>query len=496
METKYKHILIITISYLYVFLFIYTAFNKLIDFQTFKSQLGQSPLLSAFAEWITYGIPILEIAISCFLLFSRFKYEALLAAYSLMIMFTTYIFIILNYSSFIPCSCGGIISEMNWTQHLIFNMIMLLIAVIALLLVASENLSTRKGIYHIIICSVVSSIAICILFLLSESEIHRNNAFIRRYPHHPITTIKGTYLGYNSYYIAGFEKGNILLGNTSAPLHLLRIDTLLHSTEKIRIQILDNKNYPFKSVQVIINSPNFYLADGTVPIIYKGTTSDWVAKTLTDAPPNFSILEVTQNDDFIIRSNTAVSGEHILGRINSTDNFKFETGDTILEKKVDGVFDTDGMLTYNKYLNKVIYTYYYRNNFIITDNKLDNRYVGKTIDTVSQVPLVFSYLSSKSEKKLAKQPFVINKYSTSENKYLFIKSDRLGKYESEEISKQASIIDVYDLEKQTYEFSFYLYHYKNEEVMSFKIYNNLLIGLTKNYLIKTELKSNRFKLKE
>jgi len=87
---------------------------------------------------------------------------------------------------------------------------------------------------------------------------------------------------------------------------------------------------------------------------------------------------------------------------------------------------------------------------------------------------------------------MIQKYATTSGKYLFTKSERLGKYESESRLKEASIIDVYDIEKHTYEFSFYLYHYKNEPVKEFKIYENLIIGITKNYVIIATLKSKYF----
>ncbi|MBV2196976.1 MAG: hypothetical protein KUL78_10805, partial [Flavobacterium sp.] len=105
------------------------------------------------------------------------------------------------------------------------------------------------------------------------------------------------------------------------------------------------------------------------------------------------------------------------------------------------------------------------------------------------------YTKENTEKKLAKQPNTINIYAATSGKYIFIKSDRLGKYESEIIAKQASIIDVYDIEKRTYEFSFYFYHYNNEEIKTFKIYNNLLIGLTNKHLIVTKLKPKYFKIK-
>lgn len=486
-----KNILTPLISYGYAFLYIYAACSKLIDFETFKVQLGQSPLLSAFADGVAFGVPVIEIGIAILLLMPQFRYIGLLGAYSLMVMFTGYIYIILNYSDFIPCSCGGILSNMSWTEHLLFNGSFVLLAIIALIVFNKKPI--KRTIYKLLIGFLLSTGTVVLLFLLSEEKMHRNNSFIRRYPHHPITMIKGIPLKYNSYYIAGFEKGKIYLGNSTAPLHLVSVDTSLKRKEPIRIQITDSKDYPFAAIQVKINPPYFYIVDGAIPIIYKGNTTNWKATLLTKNTSTFSLLEPTNKDSFVVRSNETTTREHVLGTINKTNRYELKKKNKVLQKKIDGIFDTDGMLIYNKELDKVIYSYYYRNTFIVADTDLKRTHLEKTIDTVRQLPLEFVYLPNK-EKKLAKQPKMINKYATSAGKYLFIKSDRLGKYESEEIAKQASIIDVYDLEKQTYEFSFYLYHYKNEEIKTFKIYNNLVVGLTENYLITSELKPKYFKL--
>jgi hypothetical protein len=45
-------------------------------------------------------------------------------------MFTTYIFLILNFSDYIPCSCGGVLEKMGWTEHIVFNLIFIVIAAI------------------------------------------------------------------------------------------------------------------------------------------------------------------------------------------------------------------------------------------------------------------------------------------------------------------------------------------------------------------------------
>ncbi|HBC05203.1 MAG TPA: hypothetical protein DC015_13665, partial [Aequorivita sp.] len=115
-------------SYLFVLLFLYAAISKLLDFETFTVQLAQSPLLSAYAGVIAWAVPSLEILIAVLLTIPKYRIPALYAAFTLMVMFTAYIYIILNFSDFIPCSCGGVLEKLSWTQHLIFNIVFIILA--------------------------------------------------------------------------------------------------------------------------------------------------------------------------------------------------------------------------------------------------------------------------------------------------------------------------------------------------------------------------------
>ena len=63
------------------------------------------------------------------LVWGRFRLIGLYAAFTLMTMFTVYIIAILQFSYKIPCSCGGILESMGWTEHLIFNIGFVLLAV-------------------------------------------------------------------------------------------------------------------------------------------------------------------------------------------------------------------------------------------------------------------------------------------------------------------------------------------------------------------------------
>jgi hypothetical protein len=70
----------------------------------------------------------------------------------------------------------------------------------------------------------------------------------------------------------------------------------------------------------------------------------------------------------------------------------------------------------------------------------------------------------------------------------------LGKYESEDNLKHASIIDVYNLTDGNYLLSFYLYHHNRENLKEFKVYKNRIYALIENDIIVYELKDTYFDL--
>lgn len=145
MKFSLRKNIIIIICYLYIFMLVYAATSKILDFENFKIQLGQSPLLSSFAGWITIIVPLSEFMIAILLLIPKFRFIGLFASYFLMVLFTAYIYIILNYSAFIPCSCGGILEKMTWNQHLVFNIIFIVFAIVAILLTTEHpQLFKRK----------------------------------------------------------------------------------------------------------------------------------------------------------------------------------------------------------------------------------------------------------------------------------------------------------------------------------------------------------------
>ncbi|WP_225874812.1 MauE/DoxX family redox-associated membrane protein [Pedobacter hiemivivus] len=132
LSDKIKRIIVDIITYLYVLLFLYTAASKLMDYENSELQMSKSPIITEFAYILVWLVPTIEIIISLLLIWTKTNFIGLYVSFMLMIIFTAYIIAILNLSSHIPCSCGGVISALNWNEHLIFNIIFIILAFIAI----------------------------------------------------------------------------------------------------------------------------------------------------------------------------------------------------------------------------------------------------------------------------------------------------------------------------------------------------------------------------
>ncbi|MEL1254086.1 MauE/DoxX family redox-associated membrane protein [Flavobacterium sp. DGU38] len=483
-----------SICLLYILLFVYAAVSKLLDFENFQVQLGQSPLLSAYALWVSWMVPIIEIIIVLLLIIPKFRSLGFLAAFNLMAMFTVYIFIVLHYGSFVPCSCGGILEKMSWNVHIVFNIVFVLLAALAIVLrndfsgVGKQNQNHKRPIKKLAASLVISTVIIILLFLSSEEIMHHDNPFIRRYPQHPAILYQQIDLKFNSYYFAGYTNGKIYLGNYTNPLQLLSMDSSLQNQQNIKISF-DPKKIPFQMATIIVKGPTVYLKDGTVPAVYKGSIKDWKINKQLKGIPYFTQAVAIDSLTLAFRSNDGKNYGNILGIFVSDTTPKVKYKNSLLQKQIDGVFDTDGILLYSEQANKIVYLYFYRNEFIIADKtgKLDYR--GQTIDTTTKAKIKVSYLNNHSERKMSAPPFIVNANAAVYENLLFVHSKIKGKFENDKIWDQASIIDVYNLNNNSYLLSFPLYNIADKKLDSFIVTSKYLYAIIGNELVAYELKT-------
>jgi hypothetical protein len=462
---RIKNDVVLVVSYLYILLFVYAAVSKLLDFENFQVQLGQSPLLSVYASWIAPSVLALELLIAFLLLFPVSRYVGLIGSYFLMVLFTVYIYLILNFSSFVPCSCGGVLEKMSWNQHLIFNICFALLAIIALFLIRS----TKITFISVFAGGLFNGLVVYGLFLASENTLKFDNPFIRRFSDFVVKD-KEIDLEHNSYYWAGGSSNGLYLGNYTTPLVLTKIDTALERTKPIRFE-LNQTDLPFKTVQVQADSTNFYLYDGSVPCFFRGKIKEGKASLVGLGTTLFSAGVLCDSSRLLIRSHNRM-GENSIGVSNYNEPFSSYFHHTLLEKQLDGNFDTDGMLMYDSKLNKGVYIYRYRNEYLVFDPTLENVAKGYTIDTISRAQLKVVYNDAKSEKKLAGTPLVVNYNSSVYNGLLFVQSGLVGRFEDKKMWQQASVIDVYTISNRAYIASFYVYHIDRKKLSRFFVQDN------------------------
>jgi len=137
-----KSLFIEVIAALFMILFLYTGVSKLMDYSVFKEQIGESPILEPIASVIAIVLPLAEFVVAAMLILPRWRLRGLWASTGLMILFTGYIVLMLQFSEHIPCSCGGVIALLSWKQHIVFNSLFILLGATAILL---ERRSRSRG---------------------------------------------------------------------------------------------------------------------------------------------------------------------------------------------------------------------------------------------------------------------------------------------------------------------------------------------------------------
>jgi uncharacterized membrane protein YphA (DoxX/SURF4 family) len=118
---KKSNAAIMIICTLIIALFVYAASSKLLDYYNFQFGLSESPFIAPFANILAWAIPAGELLIAVMLVIPVLRLTALYASGILMSLFTVYIAAMLLSGSEIPCSCGGILEEMSWGAHIVFN---------------------------------------------------------------------------------------------------------------------------------------------------------------------------------------------------------------------------------------------------------------------------------------------------------------------------------------------------------------------------------------
>ncbi len=194
----------------------------------------------------------------------------------------------------------------------------------------------------------------------------------------------------------------------------------------------------------------------------------------------------------MVRAVSSKTKQNVLGLLSFGGEHPLTLHQNLLKKQVDGLFDTSGQLVYNAQTHQIVYTYFYRNQFLIMNPKLELLLTGKTIDTISQAQVKVAKIKSKNQNVLAEQPLLVNRLVATFGHYLFVNSALIGKHEPKIMWDKASIIDVYNLKNNTYAFSFYIYHKQNINMDEFIVIDDYVVNLNGKPLTIERLKTDYY----
>jgi putative oxidoreductase len=133
------------ISALLIMLFVYTAYTKLLNFGQFKLQMSKQAFPLVMAKLLVWILPIMELLTALLLFLERTRLIGFYISFILLTLFTGYILLILLHTfNQVPCPCGGVLQNMGWPIHLVFNLFFLLFNILAIVLSNRER--RRSGI--------------------------------------------------------------------------------------------------------------------------------------------------------------------------------------------------------------------------------------------------------------------------------------------------------------------------------------------------------------
>lgn len=138
-----RQLVIESICFLFIVLFLYAAGSKLTEYYGFIGQMSKSPLITNYAEYLAWAVPLVEIVVALMLIIPKTKLAGLYASFALMTTFTFYISAILTVSKELPCSCGGVLNSLGWRDHLLVNIGFVVLALVGIYLITTSEREQR-----------------------------------------------------------------------------------------------------------------------------------------------------------------------------------------------------------------------------------------------------------------------------------------------------------------------------------------------------------------
>lgn len=344
----------------------------------------------------------------------------------------------------------------------------------------------------LILVTIVSSIVLVIgLYALSTDIRKRPGSFLRITPPHPIVKRASLNIADANYYIAGATHDMIYLAHSKYPLNILGVRSDLRDTVHYRLRLAGIERQKHYRITVRVDSPYFYFMDGAIPFYYRGMIKTWEGTNVLDSTYYIDAVPISKNS-FALRGLYARTGGNVLGKkeLNTRGAMLYPD---LLQEQHNDPFTTDGILHFNKELNRLLYVYFYRNEYVVMDTTFMVINRGHTLDTTTIAQVRSDSVASQRARRRSAPPMAVHLTQCVYGPWLFVQSPAAARNEVMENLDSGSVFDVYDLTNSEYMLSFYLPHVEGERVKNIIIVNQMLFAHYDHSLHRYDLMERNFK---
>jgi hypothetical protein len=342
----------------------------------------------------------------------------------------------------------------------------------------------KKTFYLLLACLIFGVSVIGELYSLSKKVNHDPNGFIRRYPPIKMAFENFIKLKYYDFYVAGGTKNTVYFANRKGTSQLFTCNYALADTHYLLIHAPDTNRLAWKMLHVAIDSPDIYLMEGFSPSIAHIRLSGVKGERFPIKPIPFTEPAPLSHSSFVMQTHDDANAVSMLTK-QTVNPPGIINARGILQKQIDGTFCVDGMLLVDTPASRVLYVYYYRNQFMCMDTNLNLLYRAKTIDTVAHAHIrVETIYDGKGghETTMAAPPLLVNRKSCVDGNWLYINSTLVANNERKDMFDKHTIIDVYSVRDGTYQYSFILPNRGSKRVTDFKVINKKLFAVYDNWV--------------
>lgn len=310
-------------------------------------------------------------------------------------------------------------------------------------------------------------IILYVLYSMADLPNKNPNGFNRIFKENALQRFNEKSLKFNSFYIAGLTRHTIFLGNTVASQLLLnvKLDHLNETWDTIE----DITKFRLSSALIQIDSPRIWITDPARYGIFIGNTNNFKLNRFRADSTFFSEAVILGVHSCVLRTFCLKNTLYTLLKERQVGPTLFASDPDILRPQIDGMYSLDGHLEYDSVNARLIYTYFYRNQYLCLDTNLALIYTGKLIDTNQWAKIHTARTLSDHSIVLSTPPLLVNSASSIWDNHLFIVSRLVADNENRDQFDRSVVVDVYDLQTGLYCFSFHVPKQKGEKLKSFKV---------------------------